>query len=75
MVKALSIKHFIQRDLIPAIKTKSVSPTFFQYGLPINILEAKMLDMERGNIKNARVALELAKEKPGSKEGSQNVGK
>ena len=73
MVKGLSIKHFIQRNLIPAIKTKSISPTFFRYGLPINILEAKMLDMERRNFKNAQVALELAKEKPGSKQGSQSV--
>ena len=70
MAKFLTIQNTVAGFLKVMKTNKVVSPDYGHMEIPINILEAKALDFERGNSANAKVALTLAKQFPGGKKNT-----
>jgi len=66
LAKTASINHVID-GFIKAIEAGVVDADFASTQLPLNIIEAKTVEVSRGYLHNAKVALTLATEKPGGK--------
>ena len=68
-LKAFSIQH-AAATFIEVLKKGEIDPELLKWQLPINIGEAKALDIFLGNLANARVAIALAKSFPTGEENS-----
>jgi len=66
VAKTVSINHAVD-TAIEAFEEGDVDPDFASKQLPVNIIEAKTVDVSRGNLYNAKVALILASQTPGGK--------
>jgi len=59
VAKSMAVAHVIE-DFLEMVQTNNVHPDFGSYHLPFNIMLAKALDISRGNLNNAKVAVTLA---------------
>ena len=67
LAKTFSVQPVVD-DIVSCLRSGQVPPTFGRVMLPLNILEAKLLDFLEGNFANVGVALILAKQKPQKEE-------
>ena len=67
LAKTFSVQPVVD-DIVSCLRSGQVPPTFGRVMLPVNILEAKLLDFLEGNFANVGVALILAKQKPQKEE-------
>ena len=69
LMKSRSIKQAIKEN-IEALEAGVVDPHFYKPDLPVNISQAKALDISKGNVDNAKVAVALARKSPGGEENN-----
>ena len=69
LAKTVSV-HNVVEYFLKSFKDGAVDPNYLQHNLPLNILEAKAVDLSLGNLRNAKVASTLAKEAPGGAENA-----
>ena len=73
-VKFLSIENVVRDTYLINHKTKVVPPTSGKISVPMNILEATIADLARGNVGNAKAGLVLSGHRCGQKKNDPLTG-
>ena len=64
LAKTYSLQRAV-RDMVRILRAGRVPHNYWRNGISVNILEAKALDLNNGNLDNVMTALTLAEQRPG----------